>query len=142
MYFLYQEMGHYGSLYKHLTMRIDSMDIFQALTVVNQEKIYTLKLSNAAYQKIFNFKNKRLKVSVHAGGCSGLEYRFELEWTLDPEDLSFLCQDIEIVSDIASLDLISESTLDYHEDLMGASFVIKNPHAVSGCGCGSSFSIL
>ncbi len=45
------------------------------------------------------------------------------------------------VVDEASLELLTGSEVDYVEDLVGASFQIKNPNAASSCGCGSSFSI-
>jgi len=40
-----------------------------------------------------------------------------------------------------SMQYLQESDIDYQEDAMGSSFVIKNPNAVSTCGCGSSFSV-
>jgi len=46
-----------------------------------------------------------------------------------------------VVTDDCSLDLLDGAMLDYVEDLMGASFQIKNPNATSSCGCGSSFAV-
>jgi iron-sulfur cluster insertion protein len=40
-----------------------------------------------------------------------------------------------------SMQYLQDSSIDYKEDLMGASFVIDNPQAQTTCGCGSSFSI-
>ena len=43
--------------------------------------------------------------------------------------------------DDASLDLLDGAEVDYVEEMIGASFQVKNPNATSGCGCGVSFSI-
>jgi iron-sulfur cluster insertion protein len=48
---------------------------------------------------------------------------------------------IAVVTDDASLDLLNGSVIDFVEDLMGASFQIKNPNATASCGCGSSFAV-
>ena len=42
--------------------------------------------------------------------------------------------------DEVSLDLLKGSVIDYVEDMIGASFAIKNPQAKTACGCGNSFS--
>lgn len=46
-----------------------------------------------------------------------------------------------VVIDETSLDLLRGSTLDFQDDLAASMFVIKNPSATAGCGCGNSFSI-
>ena len=48
---------------------------------------------------------------------------------------------VAVVVDDVSLDLLNGAEIDFVEDLMGASFQIKNPNAASSCGCGNSFSI-
>ncbi|WP_431284307.1 HesB/IscA family protein [Humitalea sp. 24SJ18S-53] len=81
----------------------------------------------------------RLRVAVEAGGCSGFQYRFELdEAALAPDDL--LVAD-RVVVDATSLDLLAGSELDWTNALIGAHFAITNPLATSGCGCGASFSV-
>jgi len=40
-----------------------------------------------------------------------------------------------------SMQYLQGAVIDYKEDLMGASFSIKNPNAQTTCGCGSSFSV-
>ena len=85
-----------------------------------------------------------LRVSVSAGGCSGFQYGFELEDAPAAEDQVFEAPDgggARVFVDPVSLDLLAGSELDWAEALIGAHFAIRNPQAVSGCGCGASFSI-
>ena len=48
---------------------------------------------------------------------------------------------VKVVIDETSLDLLAGAEIDFVEDLVGASFQVRNPNAKSSCGCGSSFSI-
>ena len=48
---------------------------------------------------------------------------------------------MKLVVDEMSLELLSGSEVDYVEELIGASFQVKNPNAASSCGCGTSFAI-
>jgi iron-sulfur cluster insertion protein len=82
-----------------------------------------------------------LRVSVSGGGCSGFQYGFSFDDTVNPDDRTFERDGVTAVVDEASLELLTGSEVDYVEDLVGASFQIKNPNAASSCGCGSSFSI-
>ena len=82
-----------------------------------------------------------LRVQVLAGGCSGFQYRFELDETQQPDDLIIRKGEAMVVVDPASLDLLAGGELDFTEDLMGSYFAVRNPNAKSACGCGTSFSI-
>ncbi len=82
-----------------------------------------------------------LRVAVSGGGCSGFQYGFSFDVTVNPDDRTFERDGVTAVVDEASLDLLAGSEVDYVEELVGASFQIKNPNAASSCGCGSSFSI-
>jgi iron-sulfur cluster assembly accessory protein len=81
-----------------------------------------------------------LRVAVLAGGCSGFQYSFGLEDQAAEEDL-VLEDKARVFIDPVSLDLLAGAQLDWTDALIGAHFAIKNPQAVSGCGCGASFSI-
>ena len=48
---------------------------------------------------------------------------------------------VAVVIDETSLDLLNGAEVDFVDDLIGASFKIKNPNAVASCGCGTSFTI-
>ncbi len=82
-----------------------------------------------------------LRVSVLAGGCSGFQYRFELDATAQPDDLVIERDGARVLVDPASLDLLAGAELDYTDELMGSHFTIRNPNATSSCGCGTSFSV-
>ena len=82
-----------------------------------------------------------LRVSVSGGGCSGFQYGFAFDDKITPDDRTFERDGVTVVIDEVSLGLLAGSTIDFVEDLIGASFQITNPQASSSCGCGSSFSI-
>lgn len=82
-----------------------------------------------------------LRVAVLAGGCSGFQYKFELDEAVQPDDLVIEAQGARVLVDSVSLDLLAGSQLDYTDELMGAHFTVRNPNATSGCGCGASFAI-
>ena len=82
-----------------------------------------------------------LRIAVSGGGCSGFQYGLSFDEQRNPDDFVFEHGEIAVVVDDVSLDLLNGAELDFVEDLMGASFQIKNPNAASSCGCGNSFSI-
>ena len=83
----------------------------------------------------------RLRLAVSGGGCSGFQYGFSFDDQTTGDDRLFKNGDVEVVIDETSLDLLAGSELDWVEDMVGASFQVKNPNASSGCGCGKSFSV-
>ncbi len=83
----------------------------------------------------------RLRVFVQGGGCAGFSYGFTLDEEQNEDDFTIEKSSTVILVDSMSAQYLTGATIDYKEDLMGASFVINNPQAVSTCGCGSSFSI-
>lgn len=81
-----------------------------------------------------------LRLTVSGGGCSGFQYGFGFDDTVNDDDFVFENAGTKVVTDDCSLDLLAGATLDYVEDLMGSSFQIKNPNATASCGCGNSFA--
>jgi iron-sulfur cluster assembly accessory protein len=84
---------------------------------------------------------KALRVEVLAGGCSGLQYKFDLTDSQAPDDLVLERDGATVFVDPVSLDFLGGAELDFKDSLMGAHFMVKNPNATSACGCGTSFSI-
>ena len=82
-----------------------------------------------------------LRLSVDAGGCSGFQYRFGLEDAPAGDDLVVQSGEGRVFVDPVSLDLLAGAELDWAEELIGAHFAVRNPQAVSACGCGTSFSV-
>ncbi len=82
-----------------------------------------------------------LRIAVSGGGCSGFQYGLSFDDQRNPDDFVFERDGVAVVVDDVSLDLLNGAEVDFVEDLMGASFQIKNPNAASSCGCGNSFSI-
>ena len=82
-----------------------------------------------------------LRIAVSGGGCSGFQYGLSFDDQTNPDDRVFERDGVAVVIDDVSLDLLNGAEVDFVEDLMGASFQIRNPNAASSCGCGNSFSI-
>jgi len=96
-----------------------------------------------------------LRLYVDAGGCSGFEYKFEVEFKDDAETEIDLEEDVviqasiddgsagvEVVVDESSLEYIKGSTVDFVNEMVRSTFVVvDNPHSESACGCGSSFAV-
>ncbi len=85
--------------------------------------------------------NALLRIAVSGGGCSGFQYGFSFDDQRNDDDFVFERDGVGVVVDQVSLDLLAGAEIDFVEDLMGASFQIRNPNAASSCGCGNSFSI-
>ena len=81
------------------------------------------------------------RIRVDGGGCAGFQYNFEFTNKKENDDLIIKENNINIIVDNTSLNLIKGSTIDYVDELIGASFKINNPQASSSCGCGTSFSL-
>jgi len=86
------------------------------------------------------YKGRMLRISVSGGGCSGFQYGFTFDEDRTDADLVIERDGARILIDDVSLDLLRGSVIDYVEDMIGASFAIRNPQAKSACGCGNSFS--
>ena len=88
-----------------------------------------------------NNPKMKLRMFVQGGGCSGFIYGFTLDEEQNEDDFEFSTGSSSVLIDAMSMQYVQGATVNYVEDLMGASFKIENPQAVSTCGCGSSFSI-
>ena len=82
-----------------------------------------------------------LRTFVQGGGCSGFSYGFTLDEEHNEDDFEIILGDFKVLVDAMSMQYLQGAVIDYKEELMGASFTIKNPQAVTTCGCGSSFGV-
>ncbi len=83
----------------------------------------------------------RLRVSVEGGGCSGFRYEFAFERAPAADDVMAVRDGVEVLIDPVSLEYLKGSEIDFVDELIGASFQIRNPNAASSCGCGTSFAL-
>ena len=82
-----------------------------------------------------------LRISVEGGGCSGFQYKFDVERARADDDLVIARDSAVVLVDPASVPFLAGSEVDFVDDLIGASFRVVNPNATASCGCGTSFSI-
>jgi iron-sulfur cluster assembly accessory protein len=82
-----------------------------------------------------------LRVSVEGGGCSGFQYRFDMEQAQADDDVLIRRDGATVLIDPVSLNYLAGSEIDFVDDLIGASFRVNNPQAKTSCGCGTSFSL-
>jgi len=82
-------------------------------------------------------KGSFFRIAIKGGGCSGFQYDFSFDKSIEKDDLKFE----NILIDKTSADLLKGSEIDYVTELIGNSFKISNPQSKSSCGCGTSFSL-
>ncbi len=82
-----------------------------------------------------------LRVSVEGGGCSGFQYKFDMEQAKADDDLVIARDGATVLIDPVSQEYMAGSEIDFVEDLIGAAFKVKNPNATASCGCGTSFAL-
>jgi iron-sulfur cluster assembly accessory protein len=82
-----------------------------------------------------------LRVSVAGGGCSGFQYKFDIERARADDDLVIAQSGATVLIDSVSAGYMAGSEIDFVDDLIGASFKVRNPKATASCGCGTSFAL-
>lgn len=107
----------------------------------------TLTFTNAAAKKVAALIEEEgkpelmLRVYIQGGGCSGFQYGFQFDETVNEGDETVVTDGVTMVVDPMSMQYLMGAEVDYTEGLQGAQFVIRNPNASTTCGCGSSFSV-
>ncbi|MDR3377684.1 MAG: iron-sulfur cluster assembly accessory protein [Verrucomicrobiae bacterium] len=105
-----------------------------------------VKLTTSAAQKVAALLAKQgrasgvLRVSVVGGGCSGLQYKMDLQDGPASRDILVESGGVRVVVDPKSALYVTGSELDYVEALQDGGFKVKNPNAATTCSCGESFS--
>ena len=82
-----------------------------------------------------------LRVSVEGGGCSGFQYKFDMERAKAADDLVIDRDGAVVLIDPMSVNYMAGSEIDFVDSLIGASFKVNNPKAKASCGCGTSFAL-
>lgn len=83
----------------------------------------------------------KLRVFITGGGCSGFQYGFTFDERVQEGDTVIEKEGVTLLVDPMSVQYLEGAEIDYTEGLEGEQFVIRNPNAVTTCGCGSSFSV-
>lgn len=112
---------------------------------------FTLAAATKVYELMQEEENPALKLRVYVtgGGCSGFQYGFAFEETVNDDDTAITREvptaqtafPVMLLVDPVSFQYLNGAEIDYCEDVEGARFVIRNPNAATTCGCGSSFSV-
>lgn len=85
--------------------------------------------------------NLKLRVSVSGGGCSGFQYGFSFDESIDDDDTLIKNQGVTLLVDSMSVLYLTGAEIDFSDGVEGAQFVIRNPNAATTCGCGNSFAV-
>lgn len=105
-----------------------------------------IRLTPAAAEKVKSLlarqgrANGVLRVAVIGGGCSGLQYKMDLQDGPANRDILVESSGVRVVVDPKSALYVTGSELDYVDALQGGGFKVKNPNAATTCSCGESFS--
>lgn len=124
---------------KHLGMK--------SMTEALQETEAPLVFTSAAAKKVADLITEEgnpelmLRIYIQGGGCSGFQYGFNFDETVNDGDEVIETDGVKLLVDPMSLQYLTGAEVDYTEGLQGAQFVIRNPNASTTCGCGSSFSV-
>ncbi len=105
-----------------------------------------VKISERAARRIAQIlksegEGAMLRISVEGGGCSGFQYKFDVERAKAEDDLVIAEHDAVVLVDSTSVPFLAGCEVDFVDDLIGASFRVVNPNATASCGCGTSFSV-
>jgi iron-sulfur cluster assembly accessory protein len=82
-----------------------------------------------------------LRVSIEGGGCSGFQYKFDIDSTKADDDIVIAKDGATVLIDPVSLNYMAGAEIDFVDDLIGTSFRVNNPKATASCGCGTSFTV-
>jgi iron-sulfur cluster insertion protein len=122
----------------------------------NTENPSPLIVTDAAAAKLHeiileeNNPQLKLRISITGGGCSGFQYAFDLDENQQETDIAITKTlsnteanntTVYILVDPMSLMYLTGAEIDFKKTTAGEEFVIRNPHAKTTCGCGSSFGI-
>jgi iron-sulfur cluster assembly accessory protein len=113
----------------------EGLTMTQALVTISESAALRVAEILASEGKAF------LRLAVNGGGCSGFSYAFDLTDQRDAGDLVIERAGAKVLVDPASLPILEGSELDFVDELIGASFQVRNPNATASCGCGTSFSL-
>lgn len=106
---------------------------------------------NEIHRQLLKRKNINdwVKIGIAGGGCSGYQYIFEWftpthKMLSEHVSLGHAVIDfkngVNVLIDIKSMKLLSETTLDFKSGVTEHGFKFVNPEVTSTCGCGKSIA--
>jgi len=99
------------------------------------------RVKNIMEESHFSPDEYFLRVSVEAGGCSGLSYKMDFDKEKKPMDQEFFDNGVKVVTDLKSFLYLVNTTLEFSDGLNGKGFYFNNPNASRSCSCGESFAV-
>jgi len=105
-----------------------------------------VSLTKSAAERVRSYLKRRgggigLRVGVRRTGCSGWAYIVDYADSVDLDDIVFDADDLKVVVDKSSLELIDGTEIDFVKEGINEAFKFRNPNTKSECGCGESFSV-
>jgi iron-sulfur cluster assembly protein len=105
-----------------------------------------VSLTKSATERVRAYLVKRghgigLRVGVKRTGCSGWAYLVDYADDVRDDDIVFDTNDVKVVVDRKSLELIDGTEVDFVKEGINEAFKFRNPKSKSECGCGESFSV-
>jgi iron-sulfur cluster assembly protein len=84
--------------------------------------------------------DRGLRLKVVGGGCSGLQYKMDLDSQRDGDKV-FENAGAKVLVDRKSFLYLNGTEVHYQEGLMESGFQLRNPNIKRSCGCGASFTV-
>jgi iron-sulfur cluster assembly accessory protein len=109
-----------------------------AVSAINVSSTAATKIAELLAEE--NKQNSGLRVFVQGGGCSGFQYGLMIEDEPGATDQVYESNGVKLFVDPISVRYLKGASVDFVDNVAGGGFTIKNPNAVSTCGCGQSFT--
>lgn len=105
-----------------------------------------ITITERAAKHVSNFIAKRgkgvgVRLGVRTSGCSGMAYKLEFADELQPDDLVFESNGVQVIVDPKSLPYLEGTELDFVREGLNEGFKFNNPNVKDQCGCGESFNV-
>ena len=104
-----------------------------------------IELTDSAAKKIKEVlegtENTGVRAAVQGGGCSGFQYKLEMEERPTEDDKIIETKGVKIYVDKKSYIFLIGTTIDFVSEMMQMGFKFVNPNAKRTCGCGESFGL-
>lgn len=84
--------------------------------------------------------DKRLRVGVKGGGCSGMTYLLNFD-EKKPSDVEYEVNGISFIMDPSHGMYLWGMEINFEGGLNSRGFTFTNPNATKTCGCGTSFAV-